>query len=1164
MNQNLTGLNRISISWPWAAHLRFGLVASNIVNERATCHARNSHELDFIRQKRRAGFNWALSGAWLFTALMLGAVPLLSQTTNGLMTGLVTDPSGAVIPGAHVNAINQGTGLLRPSVTDSQGRYLIMQLSPGTYEISVKSQGFATEIRQNVHLDVNQSVTLDFKLEVSSSSQNIVVTGAAPLLNTTSSTLSNVIDHEATVELPLNGREFTQLAILTPGAAPISTDGQQSSYTVALGAGGISPSVNGQQGYQNDFTMDGVLNNAVYTNVWAVTPPPDAIEEFNVQAHITDAQFAVSTGANVNVVTRSGTNTFHGALWEFIRNNDFDARTFPATSNLPYRQNQYGLYLGGPVLIPHVFNGRNNTWLSLYWEGFRYSLTRAVLADTLPTSMVGGDFSSVLGAALNKRDCNGLEEYSNEIYDPTTSVADSCVKGDYLRKPFEYNGRMNVIPPGDINAASALLLKTYYPAPNLPVADNVLPNYEFNGLTTKDSDAFGIRLDHRIGANDTLFVRLSRNKATQSSPESLPTYSSLLINYAQQGAVGYTHILNPKTILNFRYGYTYTNFFSSDAPAGAAFAAAIPGFSAARPAVNGISFGPTVTISNGYNGIAQTGYPLGPQEGMDYHLDMSKIAGKHTFGAGAMYYHLRFFDSGLVGTFGFTQNATAQDGTAGPTGFGPASFLLGTPDTYTSNVGDQGADQTVNWWGLYAQDQWQVTPKLVLVAGLRWDYVAPPNYHRIVSALNPLNGAFIVTGSAPPNYPQATGPSGFFNPQYNGYEPRLGLTYSATDRTVLHSAFAMLDDHNNTLIQENQDIRLSWPNARQVSLNSLDYGIPQMYLTNVPSASSYIVGLAPYASYGANPNNRIPYAMEFNLGIQQQLSNSTALKLDYVGSLGRHGYIAARANTALYPGPGAVLNREPYPQWGAPFAFAWNEQPSGYNALQTNLHKVLSSGLMFNVSYTWSKSMDWMSAPYDDAQNFYNIRADWGPSEYSFKHMFVAYCVYQLPVGKGKALLGSANSFVQTVAGGWTISPIVDVHSGQLFNANTGADTANSGARAGFQRTNRVSGVSPYASSQTPATWLNKAAFAAPAQYTYGDERRDDLTGPAYRDIDIALEKNFHLFESTSLQFRAESFNLFNQTNYGLPGEALNSAAFGKITSAFAGRELQFALKVMF
>ena len=296
--------------------------------------------------------------------------------------------------------------------------------------------------------------------------------------------------------------------------------------------------------------------------------------------------------------------------------------------------------------------------------------------------------------------------------------------------------------------------------------------------------------------------------------------------------------------------------------------------------------------------------PLGPLEGFDYHADLSKVVGNHTIGVGAMYYHIHTFDDGWGSGTAFSQNGTSQDATAGPTGFGPASFLLGALNVYSPWIGSTGADQTVNWWGLYAQDQWQVTKRLVMTAGLRWDYVSPPNYHKVVSGLNPLTGQFIITQPFPPLFPTATGRADFFAPQYNGWEPRFGVTFQATDKTVLHGAFAMLDDHNNSLVQANQGIRLSWPTAISANFQSLDLGIPTTYLNALPSSESILNSIlaTPYATYGADPDNKIPYSMQFNLGIQQELPSSMALKIDYVGSLSRHQYINMEANTALYPG----------------------------------------------------------------------------------------------------------------------------------------------------------------------------------------------------------------------------------------------------------------------
>jgi hypothetical protein len=635
-----------------------------------------------------------------------------AQSINGLITGTVTDSSGALVPNAQVSATKNGTSLIRSTTTAAGGTYVLPELPPGHYKLTVTHTGFSSVSRENVVLPVNQSVTLDFRLAMGPTSYTIDVSGTKPQLITTSGTLSNVIGHEENVALPLNGREFTQLVLLTPGAAP-QQDSQQTALTVALGAGGISPSMNGQRGEQNNFTMDGVLNNATFTNTWVIAPPPDAIQEFNVQSHITDPQFAISSGANINLVTRSGNNSLHGSVWEFFRNDILDAKTFPSTERLPYRQNQYGMYFGGPVSFPRIYSGKDKTWFSVYWEGFRSSKSQTILSSTLTDAMKKGDFSGLLGAQVGV-DNLGRPEYANEIYDPFTSRPDPANSGLSLRDPFPGN----IILSERLNSASLSILQKYYPAPNLNVPEGVLPNYQFSGSTLIASDVFGLSIDHELTPHDTIFARFNRSNQNKVTPQNFPSYSHTLSNYGQQLAVGYTHIINPRLVLNFHFGYSYVNFASTDEAAGAAFADSID-FTEASPARGGIQLGPQISITNGFTGINQFAVPLGPQKTMDYHADLSRGAGHHTVSVGMLYYNLRSHDDGWATTLGFTQNATAQDGLPGPTGYGPASFMLGTPNSYSTVVGNTAADQTVNWYGLYAQDQWTATKKLVLTLGIR-------------------------------------------------------------------------------------------------------------------------------------------------------------------------------------------------------------------------------------------------------------------------------------------------------------------------------------------------------------------------------------------------------------------------------------------------------------
>ena len=322
----------------------------------------------------------------------------------------------------------------------------------------------------------------------------------------------------------------------------------------------MSPSVDGQRPQQNNYTMDGVLNNALFTNTFAISPPPDAIQEFNVQSHITDAQFAISSGANINLVTRSGTNTFHGAVYEFIRNNVLDATTYPATSETPYKQNQYGLFVGGPVI-------KNHTFFSGYWEGFRSEQTQSYLAATLTNAMRNGDFSSVLGTTPIGTDDLGRPEYANEIYDPYSTIADPTDPAKIIRNPYPNN----TIPQTQINSASLAILTKYYPQPNLNVAPGVLPNYAFNGNTSTQADQVGVRVDQEFNQNNTAFFRFNRSNNSVTSPEGFPGYVGDKSNYSLAYAGGYTHIFSPNTILNLRYGYTQTSFTIFDQPAGTDF-----------------------------------------------------------------------------------------------------------------------------------------------------------------------------------------------------------------------------------------------------------------------------------------------------------------------------------------------------------------------------------------------------------------------------------------------------------------------------------------------------------------------------------------------------------------------------------------------------------------
>jgi hypothetical protein len=1090
------------------------------------------------------------------SAFLLLSYDLRAQTVSGAINGTVTDATGSVIPGFVVEAVNQDTGLKRSASGSEIGTFNLPLLPPGLYTVSITKEGFTGQVRKDLELLVNQNVTLDTMLTPSSVQQTVEVTSQAPSLDTSSATLGKVIEREEIVGLPLNGRKFTQLVLLTPGAAP-RQGGQQNSFTVREGAGGISPSVNGQRGQQNNFTMDGVLNNALFTNIWAISPPPDAIQEFNVQSHTVDGQFSISSGANVNILTRSGTNQFHGALWEFLRNEKFDARNFFDPALLPYRQNQYGVAVGGPVVLPR-YNGRaRNTWVSGYWEGFRSRRSTSRFASVPTQAMRNGDFSAFLGPAI-ATDTLGRSVARGQIYDPSTTRPDPARPGLFLRDPFAGN----IIPTSRLSNSALLTLSKYYPLPNLAVGPTVFPNLLAARPTAIDSDQYGIRLDHRFSNNDTLFGRFNYANPTQTSPEALPTYSQSLKNKARSIAVGYTHLLGPSTLFSLHYGYVYTDFGQFDEPAGQAFLQATK-FDRLAPVRNGIPIANQLSVSQDMTGVSQFAIPLGPNRGHQISPDLSVVRGKHTIGIGGMYYHIHSFDDGWGVSSSFARDATAIDSSVTQTGLGAASFMLGLPDSLGGFLGDTSANFTTHWIGAYVQDKWQVSTKLTVTYGLRYDFVAPMHWKNDkVSALDVDTGAFLIPVAYPPLFPFPNVRKTLFDPRYNGFQPRFGLAWRAQEKTVIRAAFTKFDDHNNTLVQISQDPRIAWPWGYGISVSAANRGVPNVFLDNLPTAASFFDPLQPRVAFAANPRNKIPYVLQYNFGIQQQITPSLSAEIDYVGSVGRHLFIQPVANAARVPGPGPISLRQPYPQYGGTFSNSTNIGNSSYNALQAKFEKRMSYGVTFLGSYTYSKSLDIQSSGQAGGiVTIYDLRREWGPSDYDFTHIFVFSGLYQLPFGRGKAYLGSSGRFTDALIGGWNIGGITSWVSGPPFSISAGGDLANVGVNN--QRA-QVTGNPLTGFSQSINEWFNIAAFRTPDQFTYGNAGRNNIRGPAAKQYDFVAFKEFTLWEKTKLEFRGEFFNLPNHARFGVPNNNVQSSAFGKITSSGEPRDIQLALKLTF
>jgi hypothetical protein len=1173
----------------------------------------------------------ALRGLTAFALVWCLHTSAAAQTVNGAFHGTVTDASGAVIPGATVEVRNLATGTVRQATTNSVGFYTITQLPPGNYSFSVSKSGFTTARAEKVELLVNQDLEANYTLSVGQVTQEVEVTAAPPALQTASATISQVIGSKEVVELPLNGRQFTQLVLLTPGAAPKET-GQQGFFVIPIGGGGISPSVNGQRGQQNNFTLDGVLNNAIFDNTWAISPPPDAIQEFNVQSQMTDAQFSISSGANVNVVTKSGSNEFHGTLWEFIRNDKLDAANFfdnfANQSKPPFRQNQYGFQMGGPLVIPHLYDGREKkTYVSGYWEGFRSTQGFTQFNSVPSTAELGGDFSDLL-TNQQARDSNGNPIVDalgrpvmvGQIYDPSST---RIVNGQLVRDPFPGN----IIPSDRLNAQALTYLKAFYPTPNLGKPPNVFPNYAVSSNDVIKSDQFGIRMDHTFANNDTLYGNMYYTQPTRTFPTSLLTGANTARNSARVVALGYTHLFSPTLLGSFHYGYNWTFFGTTNIPGGEALLDAT-NQRGLTPVRNGIPIVPQISLSPRLGGTGQFAIPLGPIRSHQFSADIQKIHGNHTFSAGAMLFHIHSFDDGWGTSIGFDQfptSATYGSGlNAASTGDGLASMLLNLPSNLFGFVGYTGADDKTNWQGYYLQDKWQASKKLNIQIGIRYDYVPPARYRNDqVSGWNPecpvpaerykagsaganqlINSCFLIP--IPFSTPVATSwpfpnvRKTFFDPKFNGWQPRFGFAYSATPRTVVRGAFTIFTDHNNTLVQESQDPRIAWPWGAGVSYGSLNRGLvsndncqdPYLELTtksqacwnNLPAAGLFLPpnNYTPALAFGATPRLKIPYAMQFNFSVEREIKPNLTATVGYVGSQSRHLFIQPMYNAPLpnLMGPGDVAPRTPFPFFGQ-FPWDTNSGVGSYNSLQVKVQKRYSQGLTFLASYTWSKCLSIQDEGQSGSiQNPYNWSADKGNCDFNIPHLFVFSYGYELPVGKGKYFGNNMSGVGNAVLGGWQISGITTAESGSPLNVGVGFDNANINPSSETQRANPVPGVPllPAGFHQGPEHWYNPAAFTVPPPFTFGVLGRNTLRGPKYLNFDFALMKNFKITESKSFQFRSEFFNIFNNVNFSPPGggasggfstlggavtTSVSDPNFMKIFSAAAAREIQFSLKFL-
>ena len=1103
---------------------------------------------------------------------------LAAQSASGTILGNVRDATGSVVPNAAVSIVNQQTGFRRDIPTDSKGDFEAPYIPLGAYVVSVKSSGFKTIERRGLTLEVDQKARLDFTLEVGQVTETVNVTEAPPLVKADSSEIGEVIQQKSVQDLPLNGRNYVQLVFMTAGV----TTGQQGGNIEGAGAfvqrGTGSFNANGQRGQNNNFMVDGIDNNESWINSTILQPSVEATREFKVYTANAPAEFGRSSGGIVNVQTRSGSNEYHGSAYEYLRNAAFDARNFfqRKTALDPRRlpnfvQSQFGGTFGGPIL-------KNNWFIFGDYQGFRQALGLDITSTVPSIAQKLGNFGSA------------------PIFDPLSTRADPSKAGNFIRDQFPNN----TIPANRINAVARSLVNLY-PDPN--VAGAAVNNFFYSPSKYQNDDAFNVRSDKIVTSQNNMFVRVSRGHDVTSLPGALPapTGGSLKLgpyagadntqgadsadfNLVTWGAVlADTHVFSPRVVNEFRLGFS--RFDLHAVPKNLQFN------SAQQLGISGINEA-VPPFSGGLIGVRPTGYQfLGNitpiptiSQNTNYQINenVTSIIGRHSlkFGGQVIRRHLNFFESQdpARGFFNFDTNFTNQPNVAG-TGNTIASLELGFPSQITRTV-LQGPFGLRAWeFSLYAQDDFKVSQRLTLNLGLRYELFKPlTEAHDRIANFNfdPANPALSLIG----------GTAGRKTDNLN-FAPRLGLAYSLTKsgRTVLRASYGIhyVSVHyaGQGAIGRNPPFMPTQafvPGSIFVGRNVAD-GLPIPVPTILDTSAK--LNAAGGSLFAIQLDTRTPRSQQYSFGVQHEIVSGLLLETAYVGTHGSHLFSTYNLNQAS-PGSTALASRRPIQALAnIPtinyFGFYGD---SNYQGLQTKLSKRFASGLDFLATYTWAKSLDnaiagssgqrnrpSVGSQYQDINNIASAR---GLSSFDIASRFVFSGFYELPFGRGKKYMSSANAIMDRVVGGWQINTIVTLQSGLPFTPYLASNGLNNGA---FQLPNRIgSGALPN-DQRTIQRWFNTSisptdanrAFDIPALYQFGNSGYDILRGPGLQTVDFAIHKNIPITERVKLQIRGEGFNILNRANFALPNITLGAAASGSISSTITtSRQIQLVGKIEF
>jgi len=1090
-----------------------------------------------------------------------------AQSTDATVVGTVTDPTAAVVASANVTLTNTQTNETTKAVTGQTGGYVFAHVKPGLYSVSVTASGFKQQVVNNIGLDVNQTARVDVRLTIGSTSEQVEVTGGPVLLQTDTSDIGHVITNKQIVDLPLNGRDYLQLARLIPGATP-------SLAGATAGQKGVSRSINsaGARDTSVSFLLDGVDTNDVTFQTPTVSPSIDAIQEFKVLQDAYSAEFGRGA-TQILTALKSGTNDLHGSLFEFLRNSDIASRSFFQPTVPILKQNQFGGTFGGPVVIPKMYNGKDKTFFFVNYEAQRIRTGGAQFADVPTPQEVQGDFSA-RGNPI--------------IYDPTTYNP-----ATQTRQPFPGN-----IIPADRISKRGVTAASLFPAPNYQgsVAGN---NYVRSPAQKNDYDQGNARVDQRLSEKDTMFGRYSIIDSFRTRYTALPGAGNFDDIRGQNAALNWVHVFTPNLVNEGRIGFNRNRYLTPPENTGTNEALTLFGFT--NTTTNPVTSAglPGFTFANGISGIGPGGQF--PQDAITQTWQLVENVTWQK-GAHSLKFGIDFRSTGLNqivanndrGTFTFTGQYTSQ-GPGGTGGHSMADLLLGNPYSAAAAVGD-AINQDHNYmFAFYGQDDWKVNSRLTLNLGLRYEYVTPwkesLNRFTVLDFNNP-GGRLLIAGTSKAFVPgQGIVDTGepaisdsIVEPTLTNFAPRIGFAYRATGQTVIRGGYGIFYD-----VQEGNEVQFLRNNAPYFFVQNYtgDPVVPNLQLdTLFPSAANLPSGSIQPFTVGTE---RTPYMQQWNMNIERELRGHMLLTVGYLGSKGTD--LLRRTNYQQGPNilvtdpanPTPLAQRVAYPNFSPTVILGTeNAASSTYHGFIASLERRYSNGMAFLMSYTFSKSLDDASSSSNfsgspsNAQCRCDLRGGKGPSAFDIQQRFVVSYSYELPFGKGKRFLNS-NNVLDMVVGGWQLNGIGALQSGPPFQINTSGDNANIGTGAGSsnnQRPNVVGdqfgGIDQSASilnrGVNPGTfYFNSAAFAMPPIYRLGNLGRNTMFGPGSANWDMSLFKNVPIHERISLQFRSEFFDIFNQNTFGVPGTILNTPTYGRLTGTSAGgRVIQFGLKLLF